>query len=90
MLLNRGLLLVSEKIKFASVDKDENCLESECWQSGEIGDSVSPKKLFLELCRCPPVLNRNLETEFGVKEKKIASLALPGKRGHSRLMLYRL
>ena len=34
----------------------------------------------------PPVLNRNAETEFWVKEKRIAFIALPGKRGHNSLM----
>ena len=36
------------------------------------------------------MLNRNVETEFGVKEKKIAFIALPGEEGHSRLMPSRL
>ena len=42
--------------------------------------------LLAKLGLCPLVLNRNLETEFWVKEKKIAFIALPGKGGHSRLM----
>ena len=41
--------------------------------------------LLLKLGFCPPVLNRNSETEFGVKEKKRAFIALPGEGGHSRL-----
>ena len=36
---------------------------------------------------CPLVLNRNVVTEFGVKEEKNSFIALPGKEGHSRLML---
>ena len=35
----------------------------------------------------PPVSNGNMETGFGVKEKKITFIALPDKGGHSRLML---
>ena len=35
------------------------------------------------------MLNRNMETEFWVKEKKIACIALPGKGGHSRLMPFK-
>ena len=36
----------------------------------------------------PSVLNRN--TEFWVKEKKIAFIALPGRAGHNELRPYRL
>ena len=36
-------------------------------------------KLLPKLGLCPPVPNRNMETQFGVKEKKIAFIALPGK-----------
>ena len=42
--------------------------------------------VLLKLGLCPPVLNRNAETEFWVKEEKIAFIALPGKGGYSRLM----
>ena len=42
--------------------------------------------LLPKLSLCPSMLNRNTETEFWVKEKKIACIALPGKGGHSRLM----
>ena len=34
----------------------------------------------------PWVLNRNSETEFGVKEKGIALIALTDKEGHHKLM----
>ena len=43
--------------------------------------------VLLKLGLCPLVPNRNAETEFWVKEKKIAFIALSGKGGHSRLML---
>ena len=42
--------------------------------------------LLLKLGPCPVVMNRNAETEFWVKEKKISFIALPGKECHSRLM----
>lgn len=35
---------------------------------------------------CPLLLNRNVETEFWVKEKNIAFIALLGIGGYSRLM----
>ena len=44
----------------------------------------------LKLSLSPQVPSRNLETEFGEKEKKIAFIALPGKGSHSRLMPKRL
>ena len=43
--------------------------------------ALLPKQLGL----CPPLWNRNSETEFGGKEKKVF-IALPGKGGHGRLM----
>ena len=42
--------------------------------------------LLPKLGLCPRVLNSNVETEFWVKEKKVAFIALPGKGGHGRLM----
>ena len=40
--------------------------------------------LLPELGLCPLVPNKNVETEFWVKEKWVALTALPGKGGHSR------
>ena len=45
-----------------------------------------PILLLLKLDLSPLVLNRNAETEFWVKEKKIALLLCQAKKGHSRLM----
>lgn len=42
--------------------------------------------MLLKLGLCLLVSNRNIETEFGVKEKKIAFIGLPAIGGHSRLM----
>ena len=39
-----------------------------------------------KLSLCPPLSNRNVETEFWVMEKNNSFIALPGKGGHSRLM----
>ena len=52
-------------------------------------DHPSNQCLLSKLSLCPPVLKRNVETEFGAKEKKKKNsfIALPDKGGmHSRLM----
>ena len=46
--------------------------------------------MWLKPALCPPVLNRNSEAEFWVKETKNSFIALPGKGGYSRLMPSRL
>ena len=46
--------------------------------------------LLLKLGLCPPMLNRNTEAEFWVKEEKIDFPAWPGKGGYSRRMPSRL
>ena len=42
--------------------------------------------LLLKLGLCPQLLNRNVEAEFWVNEKKDSFIALLGKGSHSRLM----
>ena len=50
--------------------------------------SAGTKALVLlsKLSLCPLMLNRNAETEFRAKEKKIAFIVLPSKEGHSSLI----
>ena len=62
--------------------------------SNKISLSKAYNFIYISIAKTQPlgplVLNRNVETEFGVKEKKIAFIALPGKECHGRLMPQRL
>ena len=47
--MNPGPLLTTYRIKFTNTDRKESCLLSECQQSGKMVNSVSPRKLLLEI-----------------------------------------
>ena len=48
-MLNQSPLLTTYRIKFTNTDRKESCLLSECQQSGKMVNSVSPRKLLLEI-----------------------------------------
>ena len=47
--MNQGPLLTTYRIKFTNIDRKESYLLSECQQSGKMVNSVSPRKLLLEI-----------------------------------------
>lgn len=53
---------------------------------GASAPSIKGLVVMVLLGFCPLAQNRNAETEFWAKPKEVAFIALPGKRGQSRLI----
>lgn len=57
------------------------------WRAmGASAPSIKGLVVMVLLGFCPLAPNRNAETEFWAKPKEVAFIALPGKRGQSRLI----
>ena len=91
-MLNQSPLLTTYRIKFTNTDRKESCLLSECQQSGKMVNSVSPRKLLLEILLnhenfkgkvkvaqlCPTLCNRMDHTVRGILQARILEgVALP-------------